>query len=75
LITQKQTNQYISSKEELVKYLNGIDEELVKYLNGIDIEILSFCMDRKKLTAMDEDDLIIYYDKIISFSSVLLQSY
>ncbi len=59
-----ETNQYISSKEELVKHVDGID-----------IEILSICMDRKKLTAMDEDDLNIYYDKIISWSSVLLQSY
>ncbi|SNS88152.1 hypothetical protein SAMN05446037_102550 [Anaerovirgula multivorans] len=59
-----ETNQYISSKEELIKHLDGIDKG-----------ILNICMDRKKLTAMDEDDLIIYYDKFISWSSVLLQSY
>ena len=59
-----ETNLYISSKNELVKQLDGIDKE-----------ILNICMDRKKLTTMDEADLVIYYDKIISWSSDLLQSY
>lgn len=59
-----ETNQYISNKKELAKHLNGID-----------IDILNICMDRKKLTVMDEHDLIIYYDKIIFWSSALLQSY
>lgn len=59
-----ETNQYISSKAELVKHLDGIDKE-----------ILNICMDRKKLAAMDKTDLVSYYDKIISWSSNLLQSY
>jgi len=58
-----ETNRYIGSKEEMVKHLTGIDKE-----------ILQVCMDREKLTAMNEDDLIIYYDKILSWSSALLQS-
>jgi len=59
-----ETNQYISSKTDLVKRLNGIDKE-----------IMNICMDRKKLTATDEADLVLYYDKIISWSSDILQSY
>lgn len=59
-----ETNQYISSKADLVKRLDGMDQE-----------ILNICNDRKKLTAMDEDDLVLYYDKMISWSSNLLQSY
>jgi hypothetical protein len=59
-----ETNQYISSKTELVKHLVGIDKE-----------ILNVCIDRKKLAATDEADLIVYYDKIISWSSSLLQSH
>ncbi|CQR72346.1 hypothetical protein SOV_13070 [Sporomusa ovata DSM 2662] len=59
-----ETNQYISSKTDLKKHLNGIDQE-----------ILNICMDRKKLTAMDELDLVLYYDKIISWSSNLVQTY
>lgn len=59
-----ETEQYISSKTDLVKQLNGIDKE-----------ILIICIDRKKLTEMDEVTLVIYYDKIISWSSALLQSY
>ncbi|SNT27989.1 Nucleotidyltransferase domain-containing protein [Anaerovirgula multivorans] len=59
-----ETNQYISSKTDLVKHLDGIDKE-----------ILNICIDRKKLTAMNEDDLALYYDKIICWSSKLLQSY
>jgi len=48
-----ETNQYISSKAELVKKLNGIDKE-----------ILNICMDRKKLISMEEADLVLYCDKI-----------
>ena len=59
-----ETNQYIGSKAELVQKLNGADKE-----------IMSICIDRKKLTAMDEADLILYYDKMISWSSDILQSY
>lgn len=59
-----ETKQYISSKTDLVKQLSGIDKE-----------IMNICMDRKKLTAMDEANLVLYYDKIISWSSALLQSY
>lgn len=59
-----ETNQYIGSKLELVKYLNGLDKE-----------IMNICMDRKKLTTMEGADLTIYYEKIISWSSNLLQSY
>jgi hypothetical protein len=47
------------------------DEQLA----GIDKEILNICMDRKKLTAMDGTDLVSYYDKIIAWSSKLLQTY
>ncbi len=50
-------------------------DDLVKQLNGIDKEILNICMDRKRLIAMDEVDLVLYYDKIISWSSGILQSY
>ncbi len=59
-----ETNQYLSSKTELVNHLDGIDKEILK-----------ICIDRKKLTATDEADLVVYYDKIISWSSNLLQSY
>lgn len=59
-----ETNQYISSKTDLAKHLNRIDKE-----------ILNICVNRKKLIAMDEDDLVLYYDKIICWSSNLLQSY
>ncbi|MEN6621040.1 MAG: nucleotidyltransferase domain-containing protein [Smithella sp.] len=59
-----ETNQYISSKTELVKYLNGLDKE-----------ILNICLDRKKLTVMDGTDLVSYYDKIIAWSSKLIQTY
>lgn len=59
-----ETNQYIGSKTDLVKCLNGIDKE-----------ILSICMDRKKLTAMDGTELVSYYDKILAWSSKLLQTY
>ena len=59
-----ETNQYIGSKTDLEKQLDGIDKE-----------ILNICMDRKKLTAMDEVGLVLYYDKIISWSSEILQSY
>ena len=41
--------------------------DLVKYLN--------VCIDRKKLTAIDGADLALYYDKIIAWSSKLLQTY
>lgn len=58
------TNQYISSKTELVKYLDGMDKE-----------ILDICINRKKLTELDEHDLVLYSDKMISWSSNLLQSY
>ena len=58
-----ETNQYISSKTELMKNLNGIDKE-----------ILNICMDRKKLIAMDEAHLVLYCDKIISWSSGILNS-
>jgi hypothetical protein len=59
-----ETNQYISSKTDLEKHLNGIDKE-----------ILNICMDREKLTAMNGTDLASYYDKIIAWSSKLLQTY
>ena len=58
-----ETNQYISSKTELMKNLNGIDKE-----------ILNICMDRKKLIAMDEAHLVLYCDKIISWSSGIINS-
>ncbi len=56
-----ETNQYISSKTELVNHLDGMDKE-----------ILNICIDRIKLTAMDEADLALYYDQIISWSSNLI---
>ncbi len=59
-----ETNQYIGSKTDLEKHLNGIDKEM-----------LNICIDRKKLTAMDGVDLALYYDKILSWSSNLLQTY
>ncbi|OZV12066.1 nucleotidyltransferase [Tissierella sp. P1] len=59
-----ETNEYIGSKIDLEKRLDGIDKE-----------ILNICIEREKLTAMDESDLVLYYDKIISWSSNLLQSY
>jgi hypothetical protein len=59
-----ETNQYISSKTDLEKHLKGIDKE-----------IMNICMDRKKLTAMNGTDLASYYDKIIAWSSKLLQTY
>lgn len=59
-----ETNKYISSKTELVKYLDGMDKE-----------ILDICINRKKLTELDEHDLVLYSDKMISWSSNLLQSY
>lgn len=59
-----ETNQYISSKIDLEKHLSGLDKD-----------ILNICMDRKKLTAMDGTDLVSYYDKILAWSSKLLQTY
>jgi predicted nucleotidyltransferase len=59
-----ETNQYISSKTELIK--NLVEE---------DKEILNICMDRKKLTEMDNAELVFYYDKLISWSSKLIQCY
>ena len=59
-----ETNQYVSSKIDLEKHLSGLDKE-----------ILNICMDRKKLTAMDGTDLVSYYDKILAWSSKLLQTY
>jgi len=59
-----ETGKYISSKVELVKKLNGIDKE-----------ILIICINRKDITVMDKGDLVVCYDKIISWSSSLLQSY
>ena len=57
-----ETNCYISSKIEINKYL--IDE---------DHEILNICINRKKLTKMNEEELVYYYDKLISWSSKLIQ--
>lgn len=59
-----ETNKYISSKTELVKRLDSLDKE-----------ILDICIDRKNLTELDECDLVLYSDKMISWSSNLLQSY
>jgi uncharacterized protein len=58
------TNQYICSKTDLIKQLDGMDKE-----------IMEICMDRKKLVTMDEATLLFYYDKIIAWSSGILQSY
>ncbi len=57
-------NLYISSKSELSKNLVGEDKE-----------ILNICMDRKKLTEMDNRELVFYYDKLLSWSSKLIQIY
>lgn len=59
-----ESNLYISSKTELIKKLAEEDRE-----------ILNICMDRKKLTEMDNAELVFYYDKLISWSSKLIQSY
>ena len=59
-----ETNQYISSKTELEKHLSGIDKE-----------ILNICMDRKNQTETAGTNLALYYDKIIYWSSTLLQTY
>ncbi len=58
-----ETNQYINSKIELAEKLNEMDKE-----------ILDICMNRNKIMAADEAHLAVYYDKIISWSSALLQS-
>jgi len=55
---------YISSKAELVKHLQGLD-----------VEILNICINRKRLKTLDESELSIYADKILIWSSCLLQSY
>ncbi len=57
-------NQYIDSKRDLINCLDGVDKE-----------ILNICMDREKLTEMDEDDVSLYYEKIISWSSNIIQSF
>lgn len=57
-----ETNCYISSKTEINKYVVGEDSK-----------ILNICMNRKKLTNMDEVELVFYYDKLISWSSKLIQ--
>lgn len=59
-----ETNQYISSKAEMLKHVEGIDKE-----------ILEICMARDKVAKMDEADLGLYYEKMISWSSKLIQSY
>lgn len=59
-----ETKLYISSQSELSKNIVGEDKE-----------ILNICMDRKKLTEMDNRELVFYYDKLISWSSKLIQSY
>lgn len=59
-----ETNQYISSKAELIEKLVGEDRE-----------ILSVCIDRKKLIEMDDADLVCYYDKLISWSGEVLKLY
>ena len=58
------THHYISSKTELEERLTGLDQE-----------ILRICMDRKKLAPMERAELIPYYEKIISWSSTLMQLY
>lgn len=55
-------NFFISSKTEINKYLVGQDNE-----------ILNICINRKKLTKMNEEELVYYYDKLISWSSKLIQ--
>ena len=59
-----ETGQYISSKAELLKQLKGMDAE-----------ILNICMNRKSLHTLGESDLSIYADKILIWSSCLLQAY
>lgn len=59
-----ETSHYVSNKTELMRHLGGVDKE-----------ILNICMERKKLTEMNEADLVTYYDKIISWSSNLIRSY
>ncbi len=60
----EQSKQYISSKKELVERIEGVDRE-----------ILQICMERGKLVAMQDADLLSYYEKIIGWSSALLQAY
>ena len=59
-----ETNRHVDSKKDLVKKLTGADKE-----------ILDICMNRKSLTTIDESDFSLYSEKIILWSSSLLQSY
>ncbi|MFD1174856.1 nucleotidyltransferase domain-containing protein [Paenibacillus puldeungensis] len=59
-----ETNQYLSSKAEMMTHVEGIDKEILK-----------ICMDRNRLTVMDEADLGPYYEKMFSWSSDLIQVY
>jgi uncharacterized protein len=58
------TKKYISNKAELVSKLKGIDKE-----------ILEICMDRERIREIDEASLSTYSDKIITWSSGLMQDY
>ncbi|WP_027398467.1 nucleotidyltransferase domain-containing protein [Anaerovorax odorimutans] len=59
-----ETNKYLVSKSELIKFLDGVDKE-----------ILNICIDRKKLSEVNEDDFLVYSDKIICWSSNIVKSY
>ena len=57
-------NKYLSSKKELIEELNGTDKE-----------ILQICIDKKDIVKMDETMLEVYSQKIIDWSSNVLQEY
>lgn len=57
-----ETNQYISSKTDLRKKLNEAD-----------LEILNICIDRKELISIGESDMSLYSEKLITWSSAILQ--
>lgn len=59
-----ETDQYESAKARLQQLLNDTDKE-----------ILSICIDRKKLTTVNEDAFDEYSAKMIAWSSDLLRSY
>ena len=56
--------QYISSKFELLRKLKGIDKE-----------ILEICIERGRIRKIAKEDLSIYSDKIITWSSGLIKDY
>jgi len=59
---------------ETGKYISG-QAALAEHLEGIDQKILNICRERKKLTAIDEADMVLYHEKIMDWSSNLLRTY